>query len=190
MEVIFTWATFLFLALFGGLMAWKHPEEEVVEPILFIPEPPKPVEKTRREKFYDYAYQCLGQKKGLDRSIPKEVNCANALSHVLIGFGVSGLPIKGIASSATLDRWFAKSPGFEKVSEPQFGDIISSPTGSGNGKIRGHVGVVGKHQIMSNNSRTGLWQSHWTLKEWIDYYQKYGGLKTNYYRLLSTAQEG
>lgn len=129
---------------------------------------------------YAYAYSLLGKHLTLDETVDKSVGCGEALSFVLDGFGYD-IPKRGIPGTAGIYEWCKKNA--DEVETPEAGDIIVSVTGTGNGRCRGHCGVVGKFHIMSNNSRTGLWDDTWTMSEWKKYYQKYGALKTKYYRI-------
>lgn len=154
------------------------------------PLPPKPAErpmptKSNREKLYDAAYASLGIHRGRDTSVDKSVNCANALTDVMIRAGVPGLPPKGIASTASLYAWLLRSKDFEKMGEPEAGDICIYPTGYGNGSIRGHAFVKGKFQMMSNNSETGLWDNQWDSLEAADrYYTGHGGIPRSTFRWI------
>lgn len=169
METLIKWLDKIILWLMRGYTKDVPSTDSIIEiPIM----PPK---KTNRETLYDTAYASLG----VDMApLNDTLGCAEALSHILIRAGVS---LKSpIVSSYALDQWLQKN--LKEVMDPEAGDIISSPTGTGNGKIRGHVGIVGKNSIMSNNSQTGKWDYHWTMKKWLDYYEKYGGIPTKYYR--------
>ena len=140
---------------------------------------------TNREKLYQVAYSCLGKHMGLTSGIDKSVNCANALSHVLILAGVNGLPQKGIPGTAELYGWLLRSKQFDKMAEPLPGDILIYPTGYGNGSVRGHAFVVGKRNPMSNNSNTGLWDAHWdSVSEADEFYSKKGGIPRSVFRYI------
>lgn len=181
------WAVGLFASLFLGLQFFKKPEpvapifepEPIKEPIEEpIKEDPKPIPmKTNREKLYDTAYACLG----LDMAPTQDyLGCAEAWSFVAKKAGVKGLPKGGVLGTAELAKWLATH--FVRVDVPEYGDTAIFPTGAGNGTVRGHVFVVGKHKWMSNNSRTFLWDDHWTGKEALAHYHKKGGIKPQYYR--------
>lgn len=143
-----------------------------------VPEtPPVSPKMTNREHLYAIAYSCLG----IDMAPTQdEVGCAEAVSFVMLKAGIPGVPRGGILSTQLLNKWLKEH--LTEVDSPEFGDIAIFPTGSGNGKIRGHVFIVGKHKWMSNNSNTTLWDDHWTGKKALEYYAKYGGLSTHYYR--------
>lgn len=134
--------------------------------------------ESNREILYRVGYDCLG----LDMApTQNELGCAEAVSFVMKKAGVKGLPASGITGTWTLNEWFKKN--FKTVTEPLPGDIIMSATGTGNGTIKnGHVGIVGKYSIMSNNSKTFKWDWHLTLDWWKGYYGKKGGFPILYYR--------
>lgn len=159
-----------------NLIKWFFTEQEVVEPNPeTVPQPPKPM--TNREWLYKVAYSCLD----IDMAPTQDaLGCSESLYYVMKKAGVPNLPKRAILGTAEMDAWLKKN--FASYANPLPGDIIMSPTGSGNGKIRGHTGIVGNVNIMSNNSKNSLWQDEWNLKKWLNYYQKYGGLSTKYYR--------
>jgi len=168
------------------LVSTKPPETltDAEEPKVVVVPPDEPTEAPKR--LYDVAYASLGKKLGLDKSVPKDVNCANALSHVLILAGVKGLPVKGIAGTAALYEWLKKSKDFVEVQTPGTGDIICYPTGYGKPTIsNGHIFIKGKYQLMSNNSKSGLWDNHWkSLAEADAYYTQKGGIPRFCFRLI------
>lgn len=159
----------------------KTPEPEVapVQPepeIVILPPVPEPI--SAREHLYNVAYGCIG----LDMAPTQDyLGCAEALSFVLKRAGITGLPKKGILGTPELDKWLSKH--CTRVETPMFGDIAIAPTGAGNGRVRGHCWVVGKHRWMSNNSQTTLWDDHWKPSEAIAHYQKNGGIQIRYYRV-------
>lgn len=160
------------------LMNPKPPARLPVEP------PISPVVKSRREKLYEYSVSKIGAKLGLDKTVPVDRNCANAYTHLLKMFGVSGLPVLGIPGTATLKDWLDRSKEFEKVSTPAEGDTVLWVTGSGNGKISGHVFIAGKQKWMSNNSaKDRIWDDHWEPAKATEYYKGYGGMTPHYYRI-------
>lgn len=186
----------------GAVALWKYKAFAIQEPALIEPlvdpveppklpvtpslpvEPPKPLpmpEKTKTEELYELSKSLLGAHLGKDTSVPWMVNCANACTDVLIRAGVKGLPPKGIAGTTALLSFLEDSTEFKEVDEYTPGAVIINATGTGNGKIRGHVGICGNHVIMSNNSETGLWDDVWNWTRWYNYYQKYGGISTRFF---------
>ena len=139
---------------------------------------------TNREKLYTKAASALGTHQTLNDNVPKETGCAQAWSAVAKKAGIARIPSTGISGTASLFAWLSTNPAFKEVSDPLPGDTIISPTGYGNDKVRGHVGIVANHGILSNNSENGLWQEHWTLPKWRDYYGDYGGLPVRFFRWI------
>lgn len=146
-----------------------------VEPVVTTPFPVK-----KSQLLYDKSKSLIGKHLTLDDSVPKDVGCAQAISYVLKEAGYP-IPKGGISGTASMADWLKNN--CDEVFLPEKGDIIISISFTGVPNFRGHVGVVGVSQIMSNNSDTGLWDTQWTYQGWIDYYQKKGRLKTKYFRV-------
>jgi hypothetical protein len=90
-----------------------------------------------------------------------------------------------ITGTWTLNEYFKKNKGYKRVYIPMPGNIIISPTGLGNGTMRGHVGIVGRNNtIMSNVSATGKWASNYDIESWNKRYKDKGGISTIYYSLV------
>lgn len=184
------------LSIILGIVAMiKYKMFAVQEPLEVLPEPqfapesvPLPEVKeipmpTKTDELYALSKSLLGQRLGRDKSIPWMVNCANACTDVLYRAGVKGLGTKGIAGTASLLHFFETSGQFKEVYSSVPGAIIISATGTGNGKARGHVGISGNNQIMSNNSESGRWDTVWEEDRWVAYYTKYGGMSTRHFVL-------
>lgn len=166
----------LILSLYQRLLALvnSQPKPPTIPTTPSTSEPAPPGDTSNRNQIYMLAFAALGK----DLAPGNEaLGCAESLSKILIWAGIMKSKILG---TADLDVWLTKN--LQAIGTPLPGDIIMSATGTGNGKIRGHCGVVGKNTIMSNNSATGKWDYQWTLKKWLDYYQTYGGIPTRYYR--------
>ncbi len=119
-----------------------------------------------------------------DDIVPDEVACAEALSYVLKLCGVQGIPRNGIPSTIDLFKFLSSSEQFIKVETPLAGDVIISVTGTGNGRLVGHCGIVGVVNVMNNNSETGIWVASYTLTQWEKRYKEYAGMATHYFRFL------
>lgn len=141
------------------------------------------------EAIYNQAKSHIGKHVTLNQNVAPEVGCAEAVSFILKNAGVS-IPEGGIAGTASLADFLHKSIQFEQVFEPEQGCVIVSPTGAGNGSVRGHTGVlggfgiqyVGDWGIISNDSQTGLLLELWSLKNWDEFYATTGGLPVLFYR--------
>lgn len=159
-------------------------------------EPPAPIinnQPTMPQKILTTAKEFLGQHLTLNPSVPPEVGCAEAVSTLLQRAGVSGIPATGFASTLMLYQWMRTNPQlFRGIAEPEPGAILISPTGMGNGHVRGHTGIVGvfgaqypgDYGICSNDSNSGLFLELWSVQKWQQYYAGYGALPMYYFRAL------
>ena len=138
--------------------------------------------KPRRELLYEQARLWLGRDVSPLDLVNDDLGCAESVSCVIAK--VTPFPI--ITGTASLVEYLKKSTRFLPVyGNVQRGDIIISPTGSGNGRIRGHVGIFGENEtIMSNDSLTGLWAQNFTTEKWFARYSVSGELKTYFFTLL------
>lgn len=140
-------------------------------------------------KIYNEAKACLERHVTLNNNVPSEVGCAEAVSYILQKAGVQGIPVNGIAGTATLYEWLTNNKAFTRVYAPTQGAIIVSPTGYGNGTIPGHTGIIGIKGLMypndfgivSNDSQTGLVLELWDLTRWNKYYHSFGNLPVAYF---------
>ena len=135
----------------------------------------------KRQTLFDTAVTCLGKDMA---PMEDEYGCAEAVNQVFKkAFGVE---VGGYLSTYRMYQALSDTSRFLKVFVPMAGDIIISPTGYGNGRIRsGHVGIVGENgQVMSNTSDNGLWLVNYNLDSWYQRYLKLGGFPIHYYRVL------
>jgi len=111
-----------------------------------------------------------------------EYGCAEALIEVVRL--ATGIILNGGFSTYLLYGALKNSKNFTQVKSPERGDILISPSGTGNGRIKnGHVGIVSdKGFIMSNNSNTALWDEHINTWSWEYRYKTIGGFPMLYYR--------
>lgn len=145
-------------------------------------------------ELYTLAKAALGTHITLDPTVPAEVGCAEATSYLLWKLGLS-IPAKGIAGTAALEAWVIASGLFTKRTAPGAGFLIFSSTGTGNGSVEGHTGVMAKFNlqfpndwgILSNNSNNGLYMEVWSLAAWVANYVTKGGLELNYYEYTGPA---
>lgn len=160
------------VSLMQQLLDKLKPAEPPLEAPISPVEPPLP---SKGQILYDHAYACLGKDMSPREN---EFGCAESLYFVMKGAGVPNLPATPIYSTAVFEDWLEKH--FAEVSTPEPGDVRCSATIGNN---VGHVGIEGKHKVMSNNSRTFKWDDHWAKGSWLNYY-KTKGLKTRYFRWI------
>ena len=142
---------------------------------------------TSRERLYQTAYDCLLPRRDvspLDRA-PDDVACVESVWEVYkLCFGVypSGSKSKVEVSTVRALIVLTSSNLFRQVSKPTPGCIILNVTGQGNGRVsNGHIGICGKTHIMSNTSRNSYWEANYTYREWNDYFNIKGGMRTYYF---------
>lgn len=134
------------------------------------------------QDIYAAAKACLDTHITLDQNVPADLGCAEAVSYILKQANLGGaLPKLGFAGTADLYKWLLseEQEGVSPIAPPntpQAGDIIISPTGTSTKNApHGHVGIIGLHGIMSNDSNTGLWGENYTIDSWnVAYAQKLG----------------
>lgn len=136
-------------------------------------------------RVYNVAKECLNTSL-----VPKgdDIELGCAISVTVILKEMCSVGINETLSTNELLQELKNSTLFKEVFVPVYGDIIISATGTSTlpkTPIKnGHVGIVARHGILSNNSLTGLWDEFYTLESWISRYQTKGGYPTRYFRLL------
>lgn len=136
-----------------------------------------------QEKLYAVAKGNIGVHCTLNASVPAEVGCAEALSYNIRQAGLT-VPSGGIAGTYNMLEFLKSDVQFQEVDSPEPGDIIIDATGTGNGSVEGHTGIVMQSGICSNDSATGLWLERWLLPNWLAYYTQTGGMKSYYFRAV------
>lgn len=134
---------------------------------------------TNREKIYDVAKNSLGK----DFSTNDQLGCAetvNAIVKIALGFEVGG----GV-STAQMYQELKYSKNFCEVKTPLEGDIILSPTGTSSKNVaHGHVGIVAKYGVLSNDSNSGKLAEKYTLESWNKYFAIDNGFPVLFYRAV------
>lgn len=130
----------------------------------------------------DIAEQFIGVDASPNDIAPDELGCAESVSSIV---NVMLEDFKIEPATWLLKDQLDVDPRFERVMDAQRGDIIMSPTFSGNGKVIGHTGIFSSpEEIMSNVSASGTWEHSHTLQKWVDYYRGQGALKIYFYRFV------
>lgn len=138
--------------------------------------------KTNREKLYDAAVAELGRDASPDDLAPDNLGCADSVTNIIRKVRPT-FPIV-VGTWTLLYEHLLKETDFIAVDNPEPGDVIINATGTGNGEIVGHVGIVAKNdRIMSNTSAKGIWEENFSMTNWDNYYRKKGGMPTYYFRL-------
>lgn len=140
-------------------------------------------------KLYEEAVKVLGTDVSPQDIAVDEVGCVESLSR-LLQRAYPDLRFPTLLSTRSLYDYLLTSPSFIQVDSPQYGDIILSVTGTGNGTIfNGHCGVVGQYTshdktlwVMSNDSFSGTWEVNFTIGSWKRRYVDRGGMELLLFR--------
>lgn len=191
MTIFFIVLGIVLFILFMLVLRYSYVEDPFSKPVEGDTVPTDNTTPMPENELYLEAKSSLHKHMTLDSSVAAEVGCAEAISAILALIGVSDGP-QGIPGTAALDAWLHGDSRFEKISLPEAGAIVVSPTGQGNGSIEGHTGIFGEFGvafpedwgIMSNDSASGFFLETWNLRSWNAYYVAQGGLPLNIYRFL------
>lgn len=154
--------------------------------------PTTPVIETNQQKLYRVAYSLLSPVQDaspLDEA-PDELGCVDSVWQIVLKATGLRLTTPKTLSTAVLLASIKKDPRFKRMSlglgEAQPGDLIICATGQGDTKImpHGHVGIVGKTHIMSNNSSNGMWEANYTKDAWYRYFAIKGKYPIEVFRIL------
>lgn len=164
---------------------WFRSSTIVIPPEIKINVPDIKIEQIKplpREILYEGAKMWLGKDITPEDSTPDEYDCAETVNQ--IHRVIFGDEIGGTVSTDNMYHCLLQRKDFIQIEFPLQGDIIISPTGHGNGRLKnGHVGIVGENgYILSNNSSTGKLEEYYTLSTWKDRYVTLGGFPMKFFR--------
>lgn len=133
-----------------------------------------------KKTLVDLAKEHIGTDASPADLAPDELGCAETVTTILKKL-YPKTPI--ITGTWTLWDYFEKHPNWFPMQQPEPGCIIISPTGTGNGKFPGHVGIMlDDGTIASNDSFTGKFERNYDLDTWKARYQEKGGFPVYYYK--------
>ena len=138
--------------------------------------------KSRRVSLYEHARLSLGRDASPLDIVNDDLGCAESVSNLISK--VVNFPI--ITGTWTLNDRLSNDPRFFTAYEDSGpGTIIICATATGNGTIRGHVGILADNKnIMAASSYDGLWKQHYTIDTWKERWEKKGGFTTHYYKII------
>lgn len=144
----------------------------------------QPYSMPRKEKLYQTAKGFLGTDASPNDVAPDELGCAESVSRIVQqAFPTLRFPL--FLGTRFLYAHLFEDGNFRRVETPEYGDIIISPTGMGNGKLSsGHTGIVGKYGVLSNDSRSGLFLENYSIASWKLYFHGRGGFPTYFFRIV------
>ena len=136
------------------------------------PVPPKP---SKRLKLLAAAQSFLGKEASPLDKVPDEVACVESLGNVARPI----CPFPDVYGTWDALKFLKNSSHWRGTLEALPGNLIINATGTGNGKLRGHCGVILEGgRIASNNSKTGLWTDFYTIDTWKKRYRIDGAMPT------------
>ena len=173
------WKHFL-EALKDLVYIFTHGKEELetsVPVVVRPPEPPEPTQPTPSEKLLTLSEEYENTDPSPADKVDDVVACVDSLTNVIIRL-YPNFPKSYYTPILLAD--LKKSPFFKETSKAESGSVILNATGTGNGTLRGHCGVIGRNgRIRSNDSRTGLWTDYYTIETWQQRYRLTGGMPTH-----------
>lgn len=143
----------------------------------------KKLQSKRPQTIYEAAKRQLGKDASPSDRASDDVACAESVSEIIRAV-FPDFPI--VTGTYTLWVILKDDKRFRKVTIPMPGTIIISPTGTARKQsFPGHVGIFGfRNTIMSNTSRTGIFEENYTLQSWIDRYQNKGTYPIYFFDLV------
>lgn len=149
--------------------------------------------KLNQELLYFTALYFIGRDASPSDLAPDELGCADSVSAILFRAFGNKCGIEYTISTSQMYYQLLSSNRWMMVDQPQRGDLIISPTGMSDGRVRngvriknGHVGVVGDVGLVySNSSATGNFIQNYTIDLWKERYAINGGYQVYYFRKLN-----
>ena len=136
-----------------------------------VTDTPEPVKDSLSDKLLAEAKSKLGQDVTTKDLAPTELACVEAVTEILNKV----VPFPIMTYTPTFLTELKKDSRFKATLDLKAGNIIVSPTGSGNGTVRGHAGILDDNgRIMSNSSATGKWEANYTIDGWVDRFRVKG----------------
>jgi len=140
-------------------------------------------QETKNDILYKTALRLLNTDASPKDMVDDDVACVDTLNNVYkTAFGTE--ISRNVVSTIALYDILVKDKRFYRTTEPIKGTIILCVTGTGNGKMLGHVGIQGIHKIISNDSTTGLLKDRYSYQTWYNRYVKLGGFKMHFFNLI------
>ena len=128
-------------------------------------------------------YSRLCKNTDLSFIAPDEVGCAESVTRLLREIDPDLTPV--LTGTWTLLNELLSSKRWVELQKPMPGCIVIAATGTGNGKMVGHVGIYDGDRIWNNNSYTGRWTNSYTVQTFTARYLLAGGMKVRFFAPLN-----
>jgi len=136
----------------------------------------------KKPTLLELAEQSIGTDVTPDDMVPDTVACAISLTTLI---NQTDKTFPKVAGTWTLWDILEHRSDYQRVTVPTPGCIVVSPTGTGNGSIPGHAGIImADNTIASNDSATGKFIKNYTLDTWRARYVDKGGYKIFMYKKI------
>lgn len=129
---------------------------------------------TNQEKLLAEAIKWVGKDASPFDFANDELGCVESTCSIIKHSIARDFPLE--LATWILLKILRKDKRFKATLDLSPGNIILSPSFSGNGSIRGHVGIIGENGIIySSDSSTGLWKTKYNISTWVTRYRHKGG---------------
>lgn len=162
---------------------------DTITPPSVIPTPPQ---KSPRERIYEEAVKCLGTDASPADAAPDELGCMDSVNQIVFRATGEYIETPGISTFKGFMALVERADKWVRVTDPEPGNIIISPTGlqpTDSPIKNGHIGIFGKDKkIMSNSSgldnpaQRGKWVENYTLDTWVERYRNKGKFPIYYFK--------
>jgi hypothetical protein len=170
------------IELYQQLLSLLIPKKEVMETPIVDP-------KENQNRLYNMAKSLLGKNLAPGMEL---LGCAISMS-ATHNKAFPELPLLRFVNTTQWYDWMMSRPDlWEKLEGPEPDAVIVNATDhrpAGSPLSNGHIGIIGRKlspdgtlYIMSNNGKAKCWDTQFTLKKWIAYYEEYGKIETHYFR--------
>lgn len=134
----------------------------------------------KRKTLLQLCEESIGIDVTPDDLVPDAVACAITVTTLIRKLDAT---FPKVAGTWTLWDILEHRTDYERVTVPSPETIVISPTGTGNGKFPGHVGIMMTDNVIaSNDSASGKFLKNYTLDTWRKRYVDQGGYKIYMYK--------
>lgn len=159
-----------------------YKEDLIKTETIYIEKKPPVIEKTKGEKLLDFALTFYNVDPTPLDAQPDDFACVESLTTILRKY-LKDFPI--MTYTPLLLKQLQSDIRFKASNEFKVGNIIISVTKTGNGKIVGHTGILGRNgKILSNASSSGLFTDKYDNMSWIERYSRQGQLALYIFELI------
>ena len=140
-----------------------------------------PPQKSVKDLLIEEAEKAIDKDITPNDEIPDKVSCVAQIVALL----QKVMEFPDLTYTPDLLNFLKQDKRFKGTLDLDIGNIMLNATGTGNGSVRGHVGIIWKNgRILANNSYTGKLDTYYTIDMWRDRFRIKGGMTTYVFSLL------